>query len=77
MVMASTNNAAGSSNNPRSLESIMRRMNRNRDLRLPERCGCGSRLVLRWLATNSNPGRPFVGCPNFNTADKRWCRLFL
>ncbi|QHO46850.1 Zinc finger GRF-type protein [Arachis hypogaea] len=33
--MASASNAAGSSNNPRSFGSIMRRMNRNRELRLP------------------------------------------
>ncbi|RYQ96693.1 hypothetical protein Ahy_B08g092536 isoform C [Arachis hypogaea] len=34
--MASASNATGSSNNPRSFGSIMRRMNRNRDARLPE-----------------------------------------
>ncbi|RYQ82849.1 hypothetical protein Ahy_B10g101411 [Arachis hypogaea] len=38
--MASTSNAAGSSNNPRSFGSIMRRMNRNREARLPEWCVC-------------------------------------
>ncbi|QHO20884.1 Zinc finger GRF-type protein [Arachis hypogaea] len=64
--MASTSNAAGSSNNPRSFESIMRRMNRNREARLPDWCFCGSRPVLRWSGTNSNPGRPFLGCPNYN-----------
>ncbi|RYR41724.1 hypothetical protein Ahy_A08g038135 [Arachis hypogaea] len=46
--MASASNAAGSSNNPRSFESIMRRMNRNRDLRLAEWCGCGLRPMKRW-----------------------------
>ncbi|RYR34721.1 hypothetical protein Ahy_A10g049722 [Arachis hypogaea] len=75
--MASTSNAAGSSNNPRLFGSIMRRMNRNRDARLEEWCECGSRPVLRWSATESNPGRAFVGCPNYNTAGKRWCGLFL
>ncbi|RYQ98937.1 hypothetical protein Ahy_B07g086773 [Arachis hypogaea] len=52
-------------------------MNRNRDSCLPEWCGCGSRPVLRWSATDSNPGRLFVGCPNYNTVGKRWCGLFL
>ncbi|RYR15876.1 hypothetical protein Ahy_B04g072809 [Arachis hypogaea] len=54
--MGSTSNVTGSSNNPRSFESIMRRITRNRDSR-----------------TNSNPGRSFFGCPNYN----RWCELFL
>ncbi|RYR50074.1 hypothetical protein Ahy_A07g036630 [Arachis hypogaea] len=69
--MAITSNAAESSNNPRSFGSIMRRMNRNREARLPEWCACGSRPVLRWSGTDSNPGRPFLGCPNYN------CGLFL
>ncbi|RYR65239.1 hypothetical protein Ahy_A03g011196 [Arachis hypogaea] len=64
--MASASNAARSSNNPRSFGSIMRRMNRNRDARLPEWCACGSTPVLRWSAKDSNLGMPFVGCPNYN-----------
>ncbi|RYR67078.1 hypothetical protein Ahy_A03g013328 [Arachis hypogaea] len=68
--MATTSNAAGSSNNPRSFGSIMRRMNRNREARLPEWCACGLRPVLRWSGTDSNPGRPFLGCPNYNV--NRW-----
>ncbi|RYR40154.1 hypothetical protein Ahy_A09g045838 [Arachis hypogaea] len=79
--MASTSNAAGSSNNPRSFESIMRRMKRNREARLPEWCACGSRPVLRWSGTDFNPGRPFLGCPNYNvsiiTVGNKWCGLFL
>ncbi|RYQ94669.1 hypothetical protein Ahy_B08g089611 [Arachis hypogaea] len=75
--MASASNAAGSSNNPRSFGSIMRRMNRNREARLPEWGGCGSRPVLRWSGTDSNLGRPFLGCPNYNTVGKKWCGLFL
>ncbi|QHO19727.1 Zinc finger GRF-type protein [Arachis hypogaea] len=74
--MASASNAAGSSNNPRSFGSIMRRMNKNRDAPLPEWCACGSRPVLRWSATDSNLGRPFVGYPNYNVG-KRWRGLFL
>ncbi|RYR26131.1 hypothetical protein Ahy_B02g060290 [Arachis hypogaea] len=64
--MASVSNAVGSSNNPRSFRSIMRRTNRNKDARMPEWCACGSRPVLRWSVMDSNPGRPFVGCPNYN-----------
>ncbi|RYR79405.1 hypothetical protein Ahy_A01g004219 [Arachis hypogaea] len=75
--MASASNAAGNSNNPRSFESIMRRMNRNREARLPEWCACGSRPVLRWSGTDSNPGRPFLGCLNYNTVGKKWRGLFL
>ncbi|QHO43302.1 Zinc finger GRF-type protein [Arachis hypogaea] len=75
--MANANNAVGSSNNPRSFESIMRRMNRNKESRLPEWCGCGSRPVLRWSGTDSNPERPFLSFPNYNTMGKKWCGLFL
>ncbi|QHN83941.1 Zinc finger GRF-type protein [Arachis hypogaea] len=75
--MASASNATESSNNPRSIGSIMRRMNRNREACLPEWCACRPRPVLRWLVTDSNPGRPFLGCPNYNTVGKKWCGLFL
>ncbi|QHN97927.1 Zinc finger GRF-type protein [Arachis hypogaea] len=33
--------------------------------------------VLRWSGTDSNPGRPFLGCPNYNTVGKKWCGLFM
>ncbi|QHO54433.1 Zinc finger GRF-type protein [Arachis hypogaea] len=69
--MASASNAAGSSNNLRSFGRIMRRMNRNKESCLLEWCGCGSRPVLRWSRTDSNPGRPFMGCPNYNTIGKK------
>ncbi|RYR29736.1 hypothetical protein Ahy_B01g054225 [Arachis hypogaea] len=39
----------------------------------PEWCGCGCRPVLRWSGTESNPNKPFYGCPNYN----RWCGLFV
>ncbi|RYR29760.1 hypothetical protein Ahy_B01g054257 [Arachis hypogaea] len=45
--------------------------------RTREWCACGSRPLLRWSTTDSNPGRPFMGCPNYNIAGKRWCGLFL
>nr|XP_025703404.1 uncharacterized protein LOC112805213 [Arachis hypogaea] len=51
--------------------------NRSRPTRVPERCGCGCRPVLRWSGTNSNPNKPFFGCPNYNTNGKRWCGLFV
>ncbi|QHO52903.1 Zinc finger GRF-type protein [Arachis hypogaea] len=75
--MASASNAVGSSNNPRSFGSIMRRMNRNRESRLPEWCDCGSRPMLWWSGMDSNQGRPFLGCPNYNTVGNKWCGLFL
>ncbi|RYR73191.1 hypothetical protein Ahy_A02g007531 [Arachis hypogaea] len=75
--MVSASNASGSSNNPRSFGSIMRRMNRNREARLPEWCACGSRPVLHWSGTDSNPERLFLDCPNYNTVGKKWCGLFL
>ncbi|XP_020961087.1 uncharacterized protein LOC110263693 [Arachis ipaensis] len=43
----------------------------------PEWCGCGCRPVLRWSGTDSNPNKPFYGCPNYNTSGKRWCGLFV
>ncbi|RYQ83626.1 hypothetical protein Ahy_B10g102386 [Arachis hypogaea] len=41
-------------------------MNKNRDSHLSEWCECGSRPVLQWSVTDSNPERPFVGWPNHN-----------
>ncbi|RYR08178.1 hypothetical protein Ahy_B05g075747 [Arachis hypogaea] len=66
--MASASNAAKSSNNPRLFGSIMRRMNRNKDLRLPEWCGCGSRPVQRQILIQGDRSW---------TVGKRWCGLFL
>ncbi|RYR77854.1 hypothetical protein Ahy_A01g002513 [Arachis hypogaea] len=51
-------------------------MNRNRELCFPEWCGYGSKPVLRWSGTDSNSGRLFLGCPNYNI-NKRWHGLFL
>ncbi|MED6219169.1 hypothetical protein PIB30_033377 [Stylosanthes scabra] len=44
--------------------------------KVPEWCLCGLRLVLRWSGTELNPGRPFYGCPKYNTSGKRWCGFF-
>ncbi|RYR32406.1 hypothetical protein Ahy_A10g046980 [Arachis hypogaea] len=29
------------------------------------------------VGTDANPGRPFFGCPNYNSVGKRWCGLFV
>ncbi|XP_020990277.1 uncharacterized protein LOC110277497 [Arachis duranensis] len=57
--------------------STTRTRSRNRPSRVPERCGCGCRPVLRWSGTTTNPDKPFFGCPNYNTRDKTWCGFFL
>ncbi|RYQ87732.1 hypothetical protein Ahy_B09g095268 [Arachis hypogaea] len=41
---------------------------RTRPSRVPERCGCGCRPVLRWSKTNTNPDKPFFCCPNYNSS---------
>ncbi|RYQ97277.1 hypothetical protein Ahy_B08g093310 [Arachis hypogaea] len=48
-----------------------------RPSRVPKHCGCGCRPVLRWSKTNTNPDKPFFGCPNYNTRGKTWCEFFL
>ncbi|XP_015938511.1 uncharacterized protein LOC107464119 [Arachis duranensis] len=54
-----------------------RTQSRSRRSGVPEWCGCGCRPVLRWSGTDSNPNKPFFGCPNYNTSGKRWCGLFV
>ncbi|RYR29323.1 hypothetical protein Ahy_B01g053693 [Arachis hypogaea] len=54
-----------------------RTQTKNRRSAPPEWCGCGCRPVLRWSGTDSNPNKPFYGCPNYNTSGKRWCGLFV
>ncbi|RYR76971.1 hypothetical protein Ahy_A01g001464 [Arachis hypogaea] len=54
-----------------------RTQSRSRKFGVPEWCGCGCRPVLRWSGTDSNPNKPFFGCPNYNKSGKRWCRLFV
>ncbi|RYR55615.1 hypothetical protein Ahy_A06g030797 [Arachis hypogaea] len=60
-----------------STRSTTRTRSRTRPSRVPERCGCGCRPVLRWSGTNTNPDKPFFDCPNYNTRDKTWCEFFL
>ncbi|RYR26706.1 hypothetical protein Ahy_B02g061007 [Arachis hypogaea] len=49
-----------------SIRSTTRTPSRNRASRVPERCGCEKRPVLRWSRTDTHPNKPFFGCPNYN-----------
>ncbi|RYR57286.1 hypothetical protein Ahy_A05g023011 [Arachis hypogaea] len=60
-----------------STRSTTRSRSRTRPSRVPERCGCGCRPVLRWSGTNTNLDKSFFGCPNYNTKGKTWCEFFL
>ncbi|MED6214680.1 hypothetical protein PIB30_105630, partial [Stylosanthes scabra] len=70
-------NGCGSQALGSSMRSTTRTPTRSRATRVPEWCGCGCRPVLRWSGTESNPNKPFFGCPNYNTSGKRWCGLFV
>ncbi|RYR05423.1 hypothetical protein Ahy_B06g085288 [Arachis hypogaea] len=78
-MMGGGSNYVSSSSNRRSERSCGRRTTRRSQERVPDRCGCGSRPVLKWSGTEANPGRPFYGCPNYNlqSVGKRWCGLFM
>ncbi|RYR30078.1 hypothetical protein Ahy_B01g054906 [Arachis hypogaea] len=76
-MMDGGSNYVSSSSNRQSERSCGRRTIRSSDECLPNRCGCGSGPVLKWLGTEANPGRPFYGCPNYNSVGKRWCGLFM
>ncbi|RYR22542.1 hypothetical protein Ahy_B03g067844 [Arachis hypogaea] len=75
--MGGGSNHVSSSSNRRSDRNCRRRTTRSSHERLPDRYGCGSRPVLMWSGTEANPGRPFYGCPNYNSVGKRWCGLFM
>ena len=45
-----------------------RTQSRSRRSGVPEWCGCGCQRVLRWSGTDSNPNKPFFGCPNYNVS---------
>ncbi|MED6211152.1 hypothetical protein PIB30_070892 [Stylosanthes scabra] len=70
-------NGCGSQLPRSSMRSTTRTPIRSRATRVSEWGGCGCRPVLRWSGTESNPNKPFYGCPNYNTSGKRWCRLFV
>ncbi|RYR69752.1 hypothetical protein Ahy_A03g016303 [Arachis hypogaea] len=78
-MMGGGSNHISSSNNRCLERSCGRRTTRSSQERVPDRCGCGSRPVLKWSGTEANPGRPFYGCPNYNlqSVGKRWCGLFM
>ncbi|QHO09398.1 Zinc finger GRF-type protein [Arachis hypogaea] len=67
--------ASGSQSSMRSNRRISRGTSRASSI--PEWCGCGCRPVLRWSTTETNPNKPFFGCPNYNVSGKRLCGLFV
>ncbi|QHO10826.1 Zinc finger GRF-type protein [Arachis hypogaea] len=69
--------ACGSSVRSPSSWNRMRTPTKSRRLGPPEWFGYGCRPVLRWFGIESNPNKPFYGCPNYNSSGKRWCRLFV
>ncbi|RYQ94497.1 hypothetical protein Ahy_B08g089411 [Arachis hypogaea] len=52
-----------------STRSTTRTWSWTRPSRVPERCGCGCRLVLGWSGANTNPDKPFFDCSNYNADD--------
>ncbi|MED6215871.1 hypothetical protein PIB30_002560 [Stylosanthes scabra] len=73
------NNSQGSgcSSRPRSQASWARASSCGRASKVPQWCGCGLRLVLKWSGTELNPDRPFYGRPKYNTSRQRWCGFFV
>ncbi|RYR22473.1 hypothetical protein Ahy_B03g067768 [Arachis hypogaea] len=53
-----------------STRSTTRTRSRTRPSRVPDRCGCGCRPMLRWSGTNTNPDKPFFDCPNYNVKEE-------
>ncbi|KAF5447834.1 hypothetical protein F2P56_023946 [Juglans regia] len=39
-------------------------------------CFCEIEAQLRYSSTIKNPGRPFLGCPNYNTKGLPYCKYF-
>ncbi|MED6126433.1 hypothetical protein PIB30_078377 [Stylosanthes scabra] len=76
-MLGSNSVVSGSCSRSRSHGSLARSPNRARYGKVPYWCGCGMCPVLRWSGTEANPDRLFFGCPNYNTAGKRWCGLFV
>ncbi|XP_042978763.1 uncharacterized protein LOC122309352 [Carya illinoinensis] len=42
----------------------------------PEFCFCELEAVVRYSKTERNPGRPFLGCPKYNTKGLPCCKFF-
>ncbi|MED6190047.1 hypothetical protein PIB30_101911 [Stylosanthes scabra] len=76
-MLGSSSVVSRSSSRSRSHGSLARSQNRARYGKAPHWCGCDMRPVLRWSGTEANPDRPFLGCPNYNTAGKKWCGFFV
>ncbi|MED6175645.1 hypothetical protein PIB30_080348 [Stylosanthes scabra] len=76
-MIRSSSHGSGNCSRSRSNASFSKSSNRGRFGKVPSWCGCGLRPVLHWSGTELNPERPFYGCPNYNTAGKRWCGLFV
>ncbi|QHO42970.1 Zinc finger GRF-type protein [Arachis hypogaea] len=76
-MMRSTSQSSRSCNRSHLHESLGRNLNRVRTGKVPHWYGCGMRPILRWSGTETNPERPFFGCPNYNTSENRWCELFV
>ncbi|QHO08241.1 Zinc finger GRF-type protein [Arachis hypogaea] len=74
--MRSTCQNFESCNRSHSHGSLGKNLNRARSGKV-HWCGCGMRPVLRWSGIETNPERPFFGCPNYNTSRNRWCGLFV
>ncbi|RYR33911.1 hypothetical protein Ahy_A10g048583 [Arachis hypogaea] len=58
-----------------STRSTTRMWSQTRPSRVPKRCGCGCRPVLRWSGTTTNPDKPFLVVQI--TMSKTWCGFFL
>ncbi|XP_042959489.1 uncharacterized protein LOC122305777 [Carya illinoinensis] len=39
-------------------------------------CCCGVKATLKFSTTAKNPGRPFLGCPKYNTEGLPFCKFF-
>ncbi|KAF5453272.1 hypothetical protein F2P56_028187 [Juglans regia] len=39
-------------------------------------CFCDVEATLKFSNTKKNPGRPFLGCPNYNTEGLPYCKFF-
>ncbi|QHO20094.1 Zinc finger GRF-type protein [Arachis hypogaea] len=65
-MMSGGSTAGGSSVRSPSSWNRTRTPTKSRRPGPPEWCGCGCRPVLRWSGTESNPNKPFYGCPNYN-----------
>ncbi|QHO40475.1 Zinc finger GRF-type protein [Arachis hypogaea] len=76
-MMSSGSQPAVSSARSCSYGASLRNLNGGRLEKILDWCGCGMRPVLRWSGTNTNPDRPFYGCPNYNSSERMWCGFFM